>query len=174
MTNLAKEKVIRFICLIPIIIWMITVFKFSNEPADLSQNTSLNMTRTIIEIIIPKETSLEEKDELVKRLDPAIRKFAHFSIYAIGGFLIMLYTNTYKIKDYEKILYAIIVGTIYAYIDEVHQIFIPGRSGQFTDIILDSIGVATGTCTCLLIIKIFNNIVKKVNLPKEDSKNSNI
>ena len=35
-------------------------------------------------------------------------------------------------------------GTFYAGTDEFHQLFVPGRSGQITDVILDSCGVLTG------------------------------
>ena len=38
----------------------------------------------------------------------------------------------------------------YACMDEVHQIFVPGRAGRFTDVLVDSIGIALGVVLCAL------------------------
>ena len=40
--------------------------------------------------------------------------------------------------------WAWVVGTLYAASDEIHQLFVPGRSGQLRDVLLDSDGVAAG------------------------------
>ena len=40
--------------------------------------------------------------------------------------------------------WAWVVGTLYAASDEIHQLFVPGRSGQLRDVFLDSAGVAAG------------------------------
>ena len=40
--------------------------------------------------------------------------------------------------------WAWVVGTLYAASDEIHQLFVPGRSGQLRDVLLDSAGVAAG------------------------------
>ena len=38
---------------------------------------------------------------------------------------------------------AVIAG-IWALLDEYHQLFVPGRFGSWTDVVLDEIGVAVG------------------------------
>lgn len=43
------------------------------------------------------------------------------------------------------------LATAYAATDEVHQIFVAGRSGMFTDVLLDSAGVLAGVLLGLLI-----------------------
>ena len=156
-----KNKYIRQMLIIPVIIWMAVVFKFSNEPAEVSDNTSSRVTRIIVQIITSEQTSENEKQELIEKIDPIVRKIAHFTLYAIGGFLIMIYINIYNMDDVKKILYSVLLGTIYASSDEIHQIFIPGRSGQLTDVIIDTMGVATGACLCLIIIQLSTNIANK-------------
>ena len=156
-----KNKHLKQLIIIPVIIWMAVVFKFSNEPADLSDKTSSRVTRIIVEIITPKETPEEENIEIIEKIDPIVRKIAHFTLYAIGGLLIIIYINIYKIEDKKKLLYGILAGVIYAETDEIHQIFVPGRSAQISDVILDSMGVATGAIFCMIIIKIFQNIKTK-------------
>lgn len=152
------NKQIKQMLILPVIIWMIIIFKFSNEPATVSGNTSSNVTKIIVSIFTSKDITEEQKNELIEKLDPMIRKLAHFSLYTIGGILILLYINIYKLEESKKIVYSIAIGSIYSCTDEIHQIFIPGRSGEFTDVMLDSIGIATGVCICLTIIKVINKI----------------
>ena len=40
--------------------------------------------------------------------------------------------------------------TLYATTDEIHQLLVPGRSGQAADVILDSLGAPTGITLALL------------------------
>ena len=152
-----KNYIVRPVFLIFAVIWMITVFKFSNQPADTSQNTSLNLTKRIVNVFFAGKSSIE-KEQITDKLDPYIRKLAHFTLYAIGGILIANYINTYNIKDKNKIIYSIGIGATYACTDEFHQLFVEGRSGQLTDVLIDSLGVATGVCIFLCVITIFKKL----------------
>ena len=51
-------------------------------------------------------------------------------------------------------------GTAYACSDEVHQLSIEGRSGQWTDVLVDSLGVLTGVMLGTLLIKALNGKVQ--------------
>ncbi|MFR1872919.1 MAG: VanZ family protein [Coprococcus sp.] len=47
-------------------------------------------------------------------------------------------------------------AALYAVTDEIHQLFVPGRSGQITDVILDSCGGLIGavlSATILYLIR---------------------
>ena len=61
-------------------------------------------------------------------------------------------------EEYRKILYSIIFGGSYAITDEIHQIWVPGRSGNIFDVGIDTLGVVTG----VLIYITFRKILKKV------------
>ena len=44
------------------------------------------------------------------------------------------------------------MGSAYAATDEFHQLFVPGRSGQMTDVMIDSVGCLIGCLvTCLIL-----------------------
>jgi len=43
---------------------------------------------------------------------------------------------------------AIAIGVGYAVTDELHQMFVPGRSAQLADLFADAIGVCAGTSAC--------------------------
>ena len=51
-------------------------------------------------------------------------------------------------------LYSACIGIIYAITDEIHQLFIVGRSGSIIDVLIDSIGIFTGISIFLFINKI--------------------
>ena len=43
---------------------------------------------------------------------------------------------------------AIVIGVGYAVTDELHQMFVPGRTAQLTDLAADAIGLCVGVAIC--------------------------
>ena len=79
------------------------------------------------------------------------RKGAHFGVYAVLGVLSL---RAFQISGYSgkrSIFYGWMLATLYAGTDEYHQTFIPGRSGEMTDVMIDSIGAMTGVGFYLLV-----------------------
>ena len=128
-------KVKRIIFLILIIVWLVVVFCFSNEEASKSRITSGKVIEKIVELT-NHGISNQEKIKKVKEIHHIVRKIAHITLYTIGGILLFLFCNTYKIGLKNKVIYAIIIGGIYAATDEIHQSFVPGRGPQISDVLL--------------------------------------
>lgn len=147
----------RIVYAVLIILWMITIFEFSNQNGDTSQGTSDVITDKIIEI----NNNLENKRDQVSF---CVRKLAHFSIYLIGGILAFGFFDTYFLQKKYVITFALMFGIVYASLDEFHQSFISGRSAQIRDVCIDTCGVITGE-----IISCF--VKKHKKLLKEDIKN---
>ena len=137
---------------------------FSNQQGTDSGNISKTVT-----IVIQKIFMGNNIDESVYKFDffeTIIRKLAHFSIYTIGGFLLMNYfydiqNENKKIYLKNKIFYSIFFGALYAVTDELHQFFVPGRSARIFDVGIDTFGVITGVLIYLVIIKLINFIKKR-------------
>ena len=151
----------KIISITLVILWMILVFWFSSQIGDDSQVTSGNTIRKII-TFINNNIDKVKLEEIVELLQPIVRKLAHFTLYTLGGILIFNLFNSFKLKNREKIGYSLLVGALYAITDEIHQLFVPGRSGMTKDVFIDSLGIITGVIICLIIIKIINIIIKKV------------
>ncbi len=81
----------------------------------------------------------------------AIRKGAHFSIYAVLGLLSFNAFLQSGVKGKKALFFAWLLATAYAGVDEYHQTFIPGRSGEVTDVMIDSAGAITGILGALLV-----------------------
>ena len=116
---------------------MIFIFIMSHTNGNESSNQSNFIVKIVLEFInINHET-----------LSFMIRKIAHMSEYAI--LLLFIYYGLYKTITYKyQLLISLLITFIYACSDEFHQLFIPGRSGQFIDILIDT----SGALIMLLII----------------------
>jgi VanZ family protein len=85
-------------------------------------------------------------------------KLLHFGAY--GLLSVLLYLNIYfqnkyyLLKKYPAIL-TIIVASSYGLIDEIHQMFVPGRSTEFLDWLADFSG-------SLLAVIIIGYLIKKI------------
>ena len=156
-----KKTQIKFLNIILIVIWMITVFCFSNQQGAESGDTSRKFTVVIIQILTGK--SLELDDPFIEGIQLVIRKLAHFMVYAIGGFLMMNYAHDTNISQKQKLLYSISFGEFYAITDELHQFFVPGRSGNIVDVGIDTLGVITGVMGYVIVRKILEKIIRGGN-----------
>lgn len=170
-----KMTIQRMIWIILILINCVAIFQFSNQNATISGNTSGRVVDWLIELLPFTNTLEENEKERVKEemMQPIIRKLAHFSIYALLGFFIMGLASTYRGTFYQKILSSTLLACLYAISDEIHQLFIVGRSGQFTDVCIDTLGALTGSILFMLMIKLYRRITKKTQAHKkidEDTK----
>lgn len=135
------KKVVYWIILIA---WMIFIFYMSNQPADVSNGQSdfvLNLVETL---------GISISNNYVDIAITIIRKGAHFTEYLI---LSLLYFNVLRmyINKNKALIYSIGLSFIYAGTDEFHQLFVEGRAGRFTDVLIDTSGAATGSIIVLII-----------------------
>lgn len=138
-----KNKIIIFTL---VIIWMITIFAFSNTNSIKSNNDS----KGIIKLVAVKILNIDDNkvDEIVEKYNKPIRKITHFTIYLILALLIHSALTLTNIK-YKKLL-TILICLIYAITDEYHQTFINGRTGLLSDVIIDT----SGSLTYIILLKI--------------------
>ena len=81
-----------------------------------------------------------------------VRKLAHFCEYLLEGFLLMLCMRVYSRHPLRHITVPMLGGVLTALTDETIQLFSDGRSGQVTDVWLDSAGAMTGILTALVLL----------------------
>jgi VanZ family protein len=88
-----------------------------------------------------------------------VRKTAHCLEFAGLGFLfnIALYFTTTK----KQIIISIALTSAYAVTDEIHQLFVEGRSCEVTDWAIDTAGAIIGTIVFVIMCAIITKIVKK-------------
>ena len=75
---------------------------------------------------------------------PDVDKIEHFFLYMVfGGLLEGAYERT-EVPEDRTILFSFVLGVVYAFTDEVHQYFVPGRSCDFLDFLTDAAGISAG------------------------------
>ena len=154
-----KINLLRIVLLILLFGTFYIIFGFSSQDGEESGGISGRVTEFILEKSNTyKNIEENRQDEIFERTEKIIRKIAHFSIYALVGFLLMGLVSTFKLKEKNRILISLILGVLYATSDEIHQLFSPGRSAQITDVYIDTLGILVGIFVILLFIKIFEKI----------------
>ncbi len=153
--NILKH-IIRYILIICIIILCCKIFSFSSQNGVNSSGTSERVTSIILKIF-----GLKCNDATIKIFDPAIRKVAHFCVYMLLGFLLMCTSETFKWQRVYKFDFSTMFAFVFACTDELHQRFVPGRSGEFADVCLDTVGAMLGVLIVLAIALICVQIKKK-------------
>lgn len=114
-----------------VFIWMFLIFLFSNESGVESTKTSQFFVEKVQFFFSGISFPI---------LGLFVRKSAHFFLYFILGILVGNAMNNQK----KWWLFSLFICLIYACTDEIHQLFMVGRSGQIQDVILDSIGSSVG------------------------------
>ena len=85
-----------------------------------------------------------------------IRTVAHFLEYT--GLAVLIFNALYQTFGYQRPFVALIVSSLYAVSDEIHQLFVEGRAFQVSDIVIDSLGAAGGIIVLILLIKLVSKI----------------
>lgn len=165
--NILKH-VIRYILIICIIILCCTIFKFSAAKGSVSSNTSGKFSSFLLDIFANgKEMSDIDKIQTIENMQILVRKSAHFFIYMLLGILTMSCAYTFNWCKPYKFDISVTFTFLYACSDEFHQLFVPGRSGMFVDVCLDTVAAACGIILIMFIALIINKIKKKnKNKPK--------
>ncbi len=141
MVNIVIKKVIK---LIFVVLWMSLIFIFSNDSGVQSTKKSDGFIIRIVEVFYGRELSLQEKEKWVAYLVLPVRKGAHLGVYLILGVLALSFISEFISISWKSILISMVVCFIYACSDEVHQLLVPGRSGNIKDVLLDTIGSGIG------------------------------
>lgn len=82
-----------------------------------------------------------------------VRKSAHFVAYAILGGLFYLALSSHALRRRDAATIAVMLSFLYAVSDEIHQVFVPGRSGEVGDVLLDSLGALVGVVIIAVLVK---------------------
>ena len=126
-----------------VILWMGLIFFFSHQPATESSELSSGITEVIVDmvhVIAPDNDQMFNQDII----NFSIRKAAHFGVYLVLGLLVFNGLIHSSIPRSKAIILALLICVLYAISDEFHQLYVPGRSGQVSDVLLDSSGALMG------------------------------
>ncbi len=77
-----------------------------------------------------------------------IAPYAHFVVYAVLGALILV-----ALGRPGLVRHAVVAASAYGITDEIHQMFVPGRTADPLDWLIDSIGALAGALLVLSMMR---------------------
>jgi len=161
--NIAHPNWIRIILWAAVVIWMAVIFSLSGQVAVKSASLSGSTVRVVIENTQPgfHKLPVAEQNSIVESYQHLARKTAHMLAYLLLGVLCMSALYQYSMRRGARFVAAFAVCVGYAGTDELHQLFISGRSGQISDVCIDACGVVIGICAVMLVHWIWRKTKKK-------------
>lgn len=153
-----KLKKVYYLSMFCLLLWIIVIFSFSAQPVTESVGLSRKVGQKVSELFVPgfKELPQGEQEAFVQKIDFGIRKTAHFLEYMVlgiwWGFLLMPSRRSARFKIWT----AVWASAACAAVDEIHQLFVAGRTGRWQDVCIDTAGAAVGILAIYMIIKLIH------------------
>ena len=144
-TKTTFQKIYFYVSLIIVLILFVLIFCLSHQSGEESTMTSGWFT-TLLNFIFPFELT-----------ESFVRTMAHFSEFACLSFFMNNLFVAYKEKLVPVL--AVSVSFFYAITDEIHQIFVPGRACQFSDMMVDLGGIISG----MIVYTVIYIVVRKTS-----------
>ncbi len=146
-----KKRIITASAAVLLLALYMLIFGFSAQDGEQSGSLSRMISEKCAALFQSLSGAHWTEDflrNLAEYFEHPIRKLAHFTEYACMG--ILLYVLWSQWIDRGRKLYPLIVLWVFcsAALDEIHQLFVPGRWGSFTDVLLDTCGGAFGMLLC--------------------------
>ena len=135
----------KIIKLVLVLIIMFTIFTFSGENDTKSNSRSDGIIVRTCEFVLNRKLTDKEKELYIEKYVAVVRKTAHFSLYFLLGLFYISFLKEFNLNDKKLLIYTILFVFIYACSDEIHQLFIRGRSGEITDVLIDTLGGFTSS-----------------------------
>jgi VanZ family protein len=135
-----KNKIILGIL---IVAWLCVIWGHSMQPAVVSDNESGKW----LEILARFLPFLRGENGMY-----IVRKAAHFTEYLILGILLALELANFVKGWLRRFFEPLAMALSASFIDETIQLFVEGRSGQVSDMWIDTAGAALGILITLAII----------------------
>ena len=152
---------------------MAFIFCLSSQNADESSETSGSLIASFAEIFYPgfAELTGEEQEQVIGSFQFITRKTAHFSIYGVLGFLSFLTFVSYRrLRLISRLSLSAAVCLAYAISDEIHQLFVAGRSCELRDVCIDFCGALLAITVSALFSRYIKRIYKHIRTVGADEK----
>ena len=133
-----------------ILLLMTSIFLLSSQKSTESAELSSGFCELAARLIYSKFSTYTPAVQavIVKGLSRFIRKLAHMTLYAALGGMCYLWLH----RKPHNIAVSMAICTVYAAFDELHQRFVPGRSGELTDVLIDCFGAACGIAAAFILL----------------------
>ena len=142
------KKIIKNIL---VLLWMGLIFYFSSRDNIDSTKQSQSIVNKTNIVNVYEEKANVDKETALENVDRIFRKIAHGVEYMVLGILLCIALSEHNLSLKKIIIISIFICICYSITDEVHQLYVSGRSGEVRDVIIDSIGSLFGIIGYVLV-----------------------
>lgn len=136
--------------------WMCVIFAFSAQTKEESSVVSEGFSYRMVSstgLLFHLHIDEEQVREIAASIERTVRKCAHMTEFAILALLVYGWMCRWRISRRQRAFAAAGLTMLYACSDEFHQLFVAGRSGRFSDVLVDSAGAVLGLLLFLIAVK---------------------
>lgn len=160
----------RIVLLLLIVLNLSLIWVNSAKVSDDSNKASKSIAETVAKKVVRDYDTLPEEQQKnhVSKLNTKIRSMAHFGEFVPLGLLLYLLSLSLFSEKRSKwylplfsLLFSVVMAAIFALFDEIHQIFVSGRSFQLIDIAADTSGAFCASVLCVLVRSIRSILKEK-------------
>ena len=152
---------IKLLSFIPSIVLLFLIFGFSAQDGESSGSLSFEISLFLVRLVSPLLPAAMSEEVLFERAEFIhyfVRKAAHMTEYFLLTLSLQLPLAawlSHRLTPKLRIFLGFTATVLFAALDEFHQTFVPGRSGNFTDVCIDSTGALIASLCLLLFFSIY-------------------
>lgn len=152
------------------LVWMCVIFSFSAQTKEESSAVSESLSYRMVSStghFFHWNLDEEQLKEIADTIEYFVRKGAHMTEYAVLSVLIFIWLGLWEMILFRKCTIAFLASAVYAASDEFHQLFVAGRSGRVSDVLIDSSGALLGVLLFVLFSKLVQMLKRRKSLKSQ-------
>ncbi|MFT5874041.1 MAG: VanZ family protein [Clostridium sp.] len=157
MRNLLKRKTI--VKIIICVIWVSVIFYNGTRQGEVSQRSSKEVIK-IATMVMNIPTDIDGPSIKFSDVNYFVRKNAHFFQYFILSILICAAIKEFNLNKWSEIFLLLFILLLFPVIDEFIQKYIPGRTSNIFDVIIDFGGGILGLTISIIMHKMHTKKIK--------------
>lgn len=136
------KHILKLLLWLPALLWYRVIWGFSAQTAAVSGDLSDRLLWRLLALVSPAfaGADAETQNAAVELLSFFERKAAHMFLYLVLILLLWLALLPLVRSKNRQVPLAAVLCAVLAGLDEYHQTFIPGRSGELRDVCVDLAG----------------------------------
>ena len=144
-----KNSTVRLLSGAVSLVLMGVIFYLSAQKGDASDELSMGFTSILF------------GGDFAMLFNTVVREIGHIVEFAVFSLPVFIFFSTFKISIKRGYYLSLVFCALYAASDEIHQIFVEGRSCELRDWAIDTAGAALGAIAFLVIFLIIRKITGK-------------
>ena len=144
---MTAKRPVKILTWLLVLLWMLVIFHLSAQPASHSNAQSKDLVDRLVETAVTltgADLPPLEKKQLVSRINSTAREYMHGVVFLVLGLLVYRAVTNRGLTKTKAVAIAMAICQAYGLSDEIHQLFVPGRAFELSDLVMDGLGSLIG------------------------------